>query len=66
MSTVRPFQPPVLPAARPSEPARPAQRAFFQAAQATPPEPKVEPVRRVESRPADRLPRPGSLLDIKV
>lgn len=71
MSTIRPSLPPVLPrtgeAAR--APVQAAQRAFFQAAldsAPTPPRAAPEATRRVEPRPTDRLPRPGSLLDIKV
>jgi hypothetical protein len=77
MSTIRPFTPPAAPArpaavARPAvgtpEPVRAAQRAFFQAAlDGEPPQAaRAEPQRRVEPKPLDRLPRPGSLLDIKV
>lgn len=78
MSTIRPYSPPAAAPLRGREVARPtaetspvraAQRAFFQAALDTAPEqPRAkgpEP-RRVEPRPVDRLPRPGSLLDIKV
>lgn len=80
MSTIRPFLPPSVPpagreAARaapvaPATPVRAAQKAFFQAA--TAPETRAQPQaeapspRRVEPRPVDRLPRPGSLVDIKV
>jgi hypothetical protein len=74
MSVIRPSLPPAIPA-RPGEAARaapvgPAQRAFFQAAldsaSAEPPRAAPESVRRVEPKPTDRLPRPGSLLDIRV
>lgn len=78
MSTIRPFQPPAAPlAGRPAvrggaeaEPVKAAQRAFFQAAlgeaDAGPQGPRPEPTRRVEPKPLDGLPRPGSLLDIRV
>lgn len=74
MSVIRPAPSP-LPTVRPGgavaqAPVSAAQRAFFQTAldqagveapRAAGPEP-----RRAEARPIDRLPRPGSLLDIRV
>ena len=75
MSSIRPNLPPAAPAASGGVAGRApqvqaAQRAFFQAALdsagAPPPRASAEPQRRVEPRPTDRLPRPGSLLDIRV
>jgi hypothetical protein len=74
MSSIRPNPPPALPArtagASAAAPVQAAQRAFFQAALDTaggpqPRGPSPEP-RRVEPQSFDRLPRPGSLLDIRV
>lgn len=73
MSTIRPFLPPAAPVqgrtpARASEPTgvEAARKAFFRTAAEAQPRPEPQPTRRVESRPLDRLPRPGSILDIKV
>ena len=73
MSVIRPAPLPAIPA-RSGEVARPpqvqaAQRAFFQAAletPASPPRAAPEAARRAAPQPTDRLPRPGSLLDIRV
>jgi hypothetical protein len=80
MSTIRPYTPAAAPLPG-REPARApaqsskvmptkvaaAQQAFFRTADETAARADPQsPPRRVEPRPLDRLPRPGSLLDIKV
>jgi hypothetical protein len=75
MSAIRPYQPPAAPPARreparapitPTPAVRTAQQAFFRTASDQPAAPAQPPLRRVEPTAVDRLPRPGSLLDIKV